>query len=164
MTDAETNLPGSWYSVRLQPRPPPKGWVLRAGPPALSGVFLPLFFLRRRRKNRAPGGRLHGCMENIKTQRLPAPKKAIKPLTQCVSYSAAASGPHTGHQGTDALASLSGSRNITTRTTDTHPRGWVRRAGSTPRLARRLSFHILSSPKKKEYGPRRAIALLLGNY
>ncbi|MEE0785725.1 MAG: hypothetical protein U0M10_07225, partial [Oscillospiraceae bacterium] len=28
--------------------------------------------------------------------------------------------------------------------------------------ARRLSFHILSSPEKKEYGPRRAIALLHG--
>ena len=36
---------------------PYQGWVLRAGPPALSGVFLPLFFLRRRRKNGAPGGR-----------------------------------------------------------------------------------------------------------
>ena len=62
-------------------------------------------------------------MEIIQTQRLPAPKKAIKPLMQCVSYSAAASGPHTGYQGTDALANLPGSRNITTRTTDTHPRG-----------------------------------------
>ena len=56
-TDAVTSLPGSWYSVRLQPRPPPKGWVLRAGAPALSGVFLSIFFLRRRRKNMAPGGR-----------------------------------------------------------------------------------------------------------
>ena len=27
--------------------PYPRGWVRRAGPPALSGVFLPLFFLRR---------------------------------------------------------------------------------------------------------------------
>ena len=56
-TDAVTNLPGSPYSVRQQLRHPPKGWVLRAGAPALSGVFLPLFFLRRRRKNGAPGGR-----------------------------------------------------------------------------------------------------------
>ena len=58
-TDAHTNLPGTPYSVRLQPRRRMQGWVLRAGgpPPALSGVFLPRFFLRWRRKNRAPGGR-----------------------------------------------------------------------------------------------------------
>ena len=33
------------------------GSVGRGTAPALSGVFLPRFFLRRRRKNRAPGGR-----------------------------------------------------------------------------------------------------------
>ena len=33
----------------------PRGWVRRAGsPPALRGVFLSIFFLRRRRKNMAP--------------------------------------------------------------------------------------------------------------
>ena len=74
-------------------------------------------------------------MEKNKTQRLPAPKKAIKSQPHCVSNSAAASGLLTGYQGTDALASLPGSRNITTRTTDTHPRGWVRRAGNTPPYA-----------------------------
>ena len=46
----------------------------------------------------APGGRQPVSLEKIKTQRLPAPKKAIKPLTQCVSYSAAASGLHTGYR------------------------------------------------------------------
>ena len=58
-TDAPTNLSGTPYSVRLQPRRRMQGWVLRAGgpPPALSGVFLPRFFLRWRIKNRAPGGR-----------------------------------------------------------------------------------------------------------
>ena len=112
----------------------------------------------------APGGRQPACMEKIKTQRLPAPKKAIKLQPQCVSNSEAASGLLTSLQGTDALANLPGSRNITTHATDTHPRGWVRRAGSPPRLARRLSFHILSSPVKKEYGPRRAQALLHGNH
>ena len=58
----------------------------------------------------APGGRQPVSLEKIKTQRLPAPKKAIKPLMQCVSNSAAASGPHTSYQGTDAPANLSGSR------------------------------------------------------
>ena len=62
-------------------------------------------------------------MEIIKTQRLPALKKAIKPLMQCVSYSEAASGPHTGYQGTDALANLPGSPYCSTHATDTHPRG-----------------------------------------
>ena len=71
----------------------------------------------------APGGRQPFRMEIIKTQRLPAPKKAIKSQPQCVSCSAAASGPHTGLQGTDALTNLPGSQNITTHATDTHPRG-----------------------------------------
>ena len=57
----------------------------------------------------APGGRQPFRMEIIKTQRLPAPKKAIKSQPQCVSYSAAASGPHTGYQGTDAVTNLPGS-------------------------------------------------------
>ena len=57
----------------------------------------------------APGGRQPYCTEIIKTQRLPAPKKAIKPRMQCVSYSEAASGPHTGYQGTDAPTNLFGS-------------------------------------------------------
>ena len=47
-----------------------QGWVLRAGgpPPALSGVFLPRFFLRYRRKNRAPGGRWQACLADIKKE------------------------------------------------------------------------------------------------
>ena len=57
----------------------------------------------------APGGRQPFRMEIIKTQRLPAPKKAIKSQPQCVSYSEAASGLLTGLQGTDALANLPGS-------------------------------------------------------
>ena len=48
---------------------------------------------------------------------------ASKLALAVVSASEAASGLLTGCQGTDALANLSGSRNITTRTTDTHPRG-----------------------------------------
>ena len=49
----------AWHPVQCAAVVPTpyQGWVLRAGPPALSGVFLPLFFLRRRRKNGAPGGR-----------------------------------------------------------------------------------------------------------
>ena len=80
----------------------------------------------------APGGRQPVCLEKIKTQRLPAPKKAIKSPPQCVSNSEAASGPLTGYQGTDALASLSGSPYQATHATDTHPRGWVLRAGGPP--------------------------------
>ena len=62
-------------------------------------------------------------------------KKSIKPQPQCVSNSEAASGLLTGYQGTDAVANLPGSRNKPTHATDTHPRGWVRRAGSTPPCA-----------------------------
>ena len=57
----------------------------------------------------APGGRQPVSLEKIKTQRLPAPKKAIKPQPQCVRNSEAASGLLTGLQGTDAGASLPGS-------------------------------------------------------
>ena len=56
----------------------------------------------------APGGRQPACMEKIKTQKLPALKKAIKPQPQCVSYSEAASGLLTSLQGTDAVTKLSG--------------------------------------------------------
>ena len=83
----------------------------------------------------APGGRQPACMEKNKTQQPPAPKKSIKPQPQCVSYSAAASGLLTSLQGTDALASLSGSPYQATHVPDTHPRGWVRRAGNTPPCA-----------------------------
>ena len=78
----------------------------------------------------APGGRQPACMEKIKTQRLPAPKKAIKLQPQCVSYSEAASGPLTGLQGTDAPASLPGSQNITHPRYRHPPKGWVLRAGA----------------------------------
>ena len=46
--------------------------------------------------------------------------------------------------------------------TPTQGGGFVGRG--PPRPARRLSFHILSSPKKKEYGPRRAVDRLSGRY
>ena len=71
----------------------------------------------------APGGRQPACMENIKAQKPASQKKSPKLQPQCVSYSAAASGLFTGLQGTDALASLSGSPYQATRTTDPHPRG-----------------------------------------
>ena len=78
----------------------------------------------------APGGRQPFRMENIKTQKPASQKKSPKLQPQCVSYSEAASGLLTSLQGTDALANLAGSRNITTHATDTHPRGWVLRAGA----------------------------------
>ena len=52
-----------------------------------------------------------------------------------VSASAAASGLLTGCQGTDALANLPGSWYYSTHAPDTHPRGWVRRAGNPPPCA-----------------------------
>ena len=71
----------------------------------------------------------------VETEQGAALKKAIKSPPQCVSNSEAASGPHTSLQGTDALASLSGSPYQAARTPDPHPRGWVRRAGNTPPCA-----------------------------
>ena len=56
----------------------------------------------------APGGRQPACLEKIKTQQLPALKKAIKPQPHCVSNSEAASGLLTSLQGTDAPANLPG--------------------------------------------------------
>ena len=144
--------------------PHPRGWVRRAGnTPPCAASFFPYSFFAGEERIWPPEGASKLAWKKFKTQRLPAPKKAIKLQPQCVSYSEAASGLLTSLQGTDALASLSGSPYQATHATDTHPRGWVRRAGS-PRPKRRLSFHILSSPVKKEYGPRRAIALLHGKY
>ena len=59
----------------------------------------------------APGGRQPFRMENIKTQKPASQKKSPKLQPQCVSNSEAARGPHTGYQGTEALATLPGSRN-----------------------------------------------------
>ena len=57
----------------------------------------------------APGGRQPACMENIKAQKPASQKKSPKLQPQCVSYSEAASGLLTSHQGTDAVTNLSGS-------------------------------------------------------
>ena len=62
-------------------------------------------------------------MEIIKTQKPASQKKSPKLQPQCVSYSEAASGLHTGCQGTDARANLPGSWYCFTYATDTHPRG-----------------------------------------
>ena len=78
----------------------------------------------------APGGRQPYCMENIKAQRLPALKKAIKSPQQCVSNSEAASGPHTGYQGTDAVTSLPGTPYSVRLHSRPPPKGWVLRAGA----------------------------------
>ena len=59
----------------------------------------------------APGGRQPFRMENIKTQKPASQKKSPKLQPRCVSNSEAASGPHTGYQGTDAVTNLPGSRN-----------------------------------------------------
>ena len=162
MTDAETNLPGTPYSVRLYSRLPPKGWVRRAGPPALSGVFLPLFFLRRRRKNGAPGGRQQACLEEIRIRKPPTtPASKLAPCI--VSASAAASGQLTRpDNGCSYKSAWQLVQCAAAPPTPTHGGGYVGRG--PPRPARRLSFHILSSPVKKEYGPRRAIAGLSGKY
>ena len=133
MTDAVTSLFGTPYSVRLYSRPPPKGWVLRAGPPALSGVFLPLFFLRRRRKNGAPGGRKQVCLEEIRIRK--PPTTAACKLARCVvSASAAASGLLTrsdngcSHKSVWQLVQCAAAA-------PTPYQGWVLRAGYPPPCA-----------------------------
>ena len=45
------------------------GRLRTARPPAFGGVFLPRFFLRYRRKNRAPGGRQPYRMEEIRIRK-----------------------------------------------------------------------------------------------
>ena len=67
------------------------GSLGRGTAPALSGVFLPRFFLRYRRKNRAPGGRKQACLEEIR-MRKPPTTPASKLAQSVVSASAAASG------------------------------------------------------------------------
>ena len=67
------------------------GSLGRGTAPALSGVFLPRFFLRYRRKNRAPGGRKPYRIEEIRIRKPPT-TAACKLAQSVVSASAAASG------------------------------------------------------------------------
>ena len=161
-TDALANLPGSRNKPTCTTDTHPRGWVRRAGsPPPCAASFFPYSFFAGEERIWPPEGASPLAWKILRRSGFQPSKKAIKPQPQCVSNSEAASGPHTGYQGTDALASLSGSPYQATRTTDTHPRGGSL-GREPPRLARRLSFHILSSPEKKEYGPRRAPARLHG--
>ena len=82
-----------------------------------------------------------------------------------VSASEAASGLHTGYQGTDARTNLLG----TPYSVRLHPRRRTqgvrsKGGGTAPRLWRRLSSPILSSLVKKESGPRRAVDKLPGRH
>ena len=158
-TDDGCRNKSAWYPVQCAAAPPTpyQGWVLRAGAPALSGVFLPLFFLRRRRKNGAPGGRQQACLEEIRIRK--PPTTPASKLARCVvSASAAASGKLTRpDDGCSHKPAWHPVQCAAAPPTPTQGGGYVGRG--TPRPARRLSFHILSSPVKKEYGPRRALAL-----
>ena len=111
-TDALTSLLGSPYQATRTPDPHPRGWVRRAGtPPPCAASFFPYSFFAGEERIWPPEGDSPAARKKLKTQRLPAPKKAIKSPPQSVSNSEAASGLLTGQQGTDALANLSGSRN-----------------------------------------------------
>ena len=135
-TDAVTNLLGSRKITTRTTDTHPRGWVRRAGnTPPCAASFFPYSFFAEEERIWPPEGASPIAWKKFKTQRLPAPKKAIKPRPQCVSYSEAASGLLTSLQGTDALANLPGSQNYSTHATDTHPRGWVRRAGPPPPCA-----------------------------
>ena len=135
-TDAVTSLPGSRNITTRTPDPHPRGWVRRAGnPPPCAASFFPYSFFAGEERIWPPEGGSPFAWKKFKTQRLPASKKSPKLQPQCVSNSEAASGLLTGHQGTDAVTSLSGSWYCSTHATDTHPRGWVRRAGNTPPCA-----------------------------
>ena len=98
-------------------------------------------------------------MENIKTQKPASQKQSPKLQPQCVSNSEAASGPHTGLQGTDALASLSGSPYQAARTPDPHPRGWVRRAGNSPPCAASFFPYSFFAEEERIWPPEGASPL-----
>ena len=163
-TDALASLSGSPYQATHATDTHPRGWVRRAGsPPPCAASFFPYSFFAGEERIWPPEGASPIAWKILRRKKTASQKKSPKLQPHCVSNSAAASGLLTGCQGTDALANLPGSRNITTHATDPHPRG-----GSlgrvSPRLARRLSFHILSSPEKKEYGARRALTKLSGRH
>ncbi len=161
-TDALANLPGSRNKPTRTTDTHPRGWVRRAGnTPPCAASFFPYSFFAGEERIWPPEGASPFAWKLLRRSGYHPSKKTIKSQPQCVSYSEAASGLLTGCQGTDALASLSGSPYQATRTPDPHPRGGFVGRGP-PRPARRLSFHILSSPEKKEYGPRRAVARLHG--
>ena len=103
---------------------------------------------------------LHG--KNSKRRSFQPRKKSPKSQPQCVSNSEAASGLLTRPD--DGCSQKSAWYPVQCAAAAPTPyQGWVLRAGA-PALSGDLSFHILSSPEKKEYGPRRAIARLPGRY
>ena len=130
--------------------PYPRGWVRRAGPPALSGVFLPPFFLRRRRKNMAPGGRQPVSLEKIKTQKPASQKKSPKLQPQCVSNSAAASGLLTSYQGTDAATSLPGTPYHVHPQYRCRMQGWNPKVGSPPLAASFFPYSFFAGEERME--------------
>ena len=108
-TDALASLLGSWNKPTRTTDTHPRGWVRRAGStPPCAASFFPYSFFGEEERIWPPEGASPLAWKKFKTQRLPAPKKAIKSLMQCVSNSEAASGPHTSYQGTDAVTSLPG--------------------------------------------------------
>ena len=126
--------------ARTKPPAPPTptqggGFVGRGTPPPCAASFFPYSFFAGEERIWPPEGASPLARKKLRRSGYHPSKKAIKSQPQSVSASAAASGLLTGYQGTDALASLSGSPYQPTRTTDTHPRGWVRRAGNTPPCA-----------------------------
>ena len=96
----------------------------------------------------APGGRQPYCMEIIKTQQLPAPKKAIKPLMQCVSNSAAASDPLTRSQSTDAATSLPGTPYHVHPQYRCRMQGWNPKAGSPPLAASFFPYSFFAEEER----------------
>ena len=111
------------------------GYVGRGPPPPCAASFFPYSFFAEEERIWPPEGASPIAWKSLRRKDFHPSKKAIKSPPQCVSNSEAASGLLTSYQGTDALASLSGTPYQATHATDTHPRGWVRRAGNTPPCA-----------------------------
>ena len=135
-TDALASLSGSPYQATHATDTHPRGWVRRAGSsPPCAASFFPYSFFAEEERIWPPEGASPLAWKKLRRSGYHPSKKAIKSPPQCVSNSEAASGLLTRLQGTDALANLPGSPYQANRTTDTHPRGWVRRAGNTPPCA-----------------------------
>ena len=138
-----------------------RGRIPKAGgpPPAFGGVFLPRFFLRYRRKNRAPGGRKQACLEEIRIRKPPT-TPASKLALCVVNASAAASGlltrPDNGCSHKSAWHPVQ-----CAAAAPTPYQGWVLRAGAPALSGVFLSILFLRRRRKNmASGGRQPVSLV----
>ena len=111
----------------------PRGWVRRAGnTPPCAASFFPYSFFAGEERIWPPEGASLFAWKILRRSGFQPRKKAIKPLMQCVSYSAAASGLHTGYRARMRLQACLAPRTVCGCSPDAVCRGGFLGQGDRP--------------------------------